>query len=129
MSFWMLERENEMEFSGWEIIQPMKRLLPSLREKKRYIVFEYDKTMDTKNITNIVENALERFLGILGMSKVNPVVMEDKFLDGRGIIRINHAFKDEVIVGLSLIEETTVRVIGVSGILKKAELKYLRRDM
>lgn len=124
----MLERENETEFSGWEIIQPMKRLLPSLREKKRYIVFEYDKTMDTKKITTIVENALERFLGILGMSKANPVVMEDKFLDGQGIIRINHAFKDEVIVGLSLIEETSVRVIGVSGILKKAETKYFRRE-
>ena len=94
----------------------MKRLLPSLREKKRYIVFE------TTN-PNKVDKALKDFLGILGMSKVNPLVMKDKFKKNRGIVRINHAYKDEVIMALSLVN---VKVIGVSGILKKADGKYLR---
>ncbi|MBT4368183.1 hypothetical protein HOD14_02295 [Candidatus Woesearchaeota archaeon] len=94
----------------------MKRLLPSLREKKRYIVFE------TTN-PNKVDKALKDFLGILGMSKVNPLVMKDKFKKNRGIVRINHAYKDEVIMALSLVN---VKVIGVSGILKKADEKYLR---
>ena len=94
----------------------MKRLLPSLREKKRYIVFE-------TNNPNKIESALKDFLGVLGMSKVNPEVMKDKFKKNRGIIRINHAYKDEVITALSLVN---VKVIGVSGILKKADEKYLR---
>ena len=57
------------------------------------------------------------------MSKVNPLVMKDKFKKNRGIVRINHAYKDEVIMALSLVN---VKVIGVSGILKKADEKYLR---
>ncbi len=95
----------------------MKRLLPSLREKKRYIVFEGG---SLKNI----DEALNKFLGILGMSKVNPVVMKDKIKDKKGIIRINHAYKDEVIVALSLVKG--LKIIGVSGILKKTEEKYMR---
>ena len=91
----------------------MKRLLPSLREKKRYIVFE------AKVSKMAIDNALKEFLGILGMSKVNPLVMEDKFKNNKGIIRINHAYKDEVITALSLIKG--LKVISVSGILKKAE--------
>ena len=94
----------------------MKRLLPSLREKKRYVVFETD-------TPNKVGQALKDFLGILGMSKVNPLIMKDKFKKNKGIIRINHAFKNEVIMALSLVN---VKTIGVSGILKKAEEKYLR---
>tara|TARA_Y100000034_G_C6758429_1_gene337631 strand:+ start:573 stop:818 length:246 start_codon:yes stop_codon:yes gene_type:complete len=68
-----------------------------------------------------VEKALQDFLGILGMSKVNPVVMKDKMKNNKGIVRINHRFKDEVIVALSLAKAD---VIHVSGILNKA-VRYL----
>ncbi len=103
----------------------MKRLLPSLREKKRYIVFEAN-ISDKKIIFNEIDNVLNKFLGILGMSKVNPFIMKDKFKNNRGIIRINHAYKDEVITSLSLIKKFKISVIGVSGILNKAEERYMR---
>lgn len=94
----------------------MKRLMPTLREKKRYIVFE---TVNEKDrVITAVNNALKDFLGILGLSKVNPSVIN--FENGKGIIRINHAFKDEVITALSLIKDFKIKVITVSGILKKA---------
>jgi len=100
--------------------------MPSLREKKRYIVFELEK--DNKNAKIIIKKALEKFLGILGMSKVNPVIMDDKFDGKKGIIRINHKYKDEVIVALNLIQDFKINVVGVSGILKKAEEKFLKEE-
>ena len=93
--------------------------MPSLREKKRYIVFE----LQGNNVFPAIEKALNDFLGILGMSKVNPVIMKDKYNGKRGIIRINHAYKDETITALAL---ANAKVVGVSGILNKAEEKYLR---
>jgi len=99
----------------------MKPLQPSLREKKRYIVVEFDKNK-TETI-KAIETALKEFLGILGMSKVNPTIMKDKFTDKKGIIRINHRYKDETIVALSLVKG--LKVTGASGILKKAEEKFM----
>ena len=97
----------------------MKRLLPSLREKKRYIVFETSEA-DKRKVFNTIESALKDFLGILGMSKINPIIVD--FKDKTGIIRINNPYKDEVIVALSLIKTMKIRVIKVSGILKKARV-------
>jgi len=102
--------------------------MPSLREKKRYIVFEVEGNFDKVKVIKIIDEALLKFLGILGMSKVNPVVMDDKFEKNKGIIRINHGFKDEVIVGLGLIQDFKINILGVSGILKKAEEKFLKRE-
>ncbi len=101
----------------------MKPLKPALREKKRYIVVEFqgNKTQTMKAI----ESALKEFLGILGMSKVNPHIMKETFEDGKGIIRINHRFKDETLVGLSLVKGLKVR--GVSGILNKAKEKFMEK--
>jgi len=99
-----------------------------MREKKRYIVFEIENEASNKLVFDSINKALNDFLGILGMSKVNPVIMEDKFNGKKGIIRINHKYKDEVIVALSLIGEFNIKVIGVSGILKKAEQNYIQEE-
>ena len=100
--------------------------MPSLREKKRYIVFELED--ENKAAPKVIMEALEKFLGILGMSKVNPVILEDKFTGKKGIIRLNHKYKDEVIIGLSLIQDFKINIVGVSGILKKAEEKFLKEE-
>ncbi|MBW3020831.1 hypothetical protein KY334_06030 [Candidatus Woesearchaeota archaeon] len=96
-----------------------------MREKKRYIVFEVTGNKDQKVISDSINTSLNKFLGILGMSKVNPVIMEDKFKDNKGIIRFNHKFKDEVIVALGLVKDFKIKILGVSGILKKAEEKFM----
>ena len=100
----------------------MKRLLPSLREKKRYVVFEVTSNSKREEILKSIECALRDFLGILGMSKASPVIMKDKFNGKRGIVRFNNPFKDEVITALSLVKG--IKVVGISGILKKAESKF-----
>ena len=113
----------------------IKSLLPSLREKKRYLVFEI---ISKANITdfkeiekNILENTL-RFLGELGMAKAGILILKDKFdiKKQKGIIRVSHKYVNELRASLALIQKINnqvviVRSIGLSGILKKAVNKYI----
>ena len=69
---------------------------------------------------------------IFRLSSAGIRVLKDKWNDSLqiGIIRVNHKALDQVRASLALIEQidqkpVVVRSIGVSGILKKAEKKYL----
>ena len=114
----------------------IKPMLPSLREKKRYLVFEIisKQKIDNFNLVekSIMNNALT-FLGQLGIAKAGAMMLKDKWNKElqRGIIRINHKHVDEMKAALTLIKkiennDVVVKSVGVSGILNKAENKYLK---
>ncbi len=114
----------------------IKPVLPSLREKKRYLVFEVISKQKVDNIHDvsqaITENAL-MFLGHLGMAKAGAIVLKDKWNKDkqRGIIKVNNKEVDNLKAALTFTEkvgnkEAIVKSVGVSGILKKAEDKYLK---
>ena len=114
----------------------LKPLLPSLREKKRYLAFEVlskGKITDFDAVSEaILQNSTE-FLGHLGMSKAGVMMLKDKYNKDsqRGLIRVNHKNIDNLKAALTMIDkiddqETIVKSIGVSGILKKAEKRYLK---
>jgi ribonuclease P/MRP protein subunit POP5 len=109
----------------------MKPLLPSLKEKKRYIVFEIisEKKLSEKIILDEIEKKILSFLGELGIAKSGFVLLKDMMKKNKGIIRTNLKYQDEVKMALSLIknigkEKVIVNVVGVSGILKKAKSKF-----
>jgi len=113
----------------------IKPLLPSLREKKRYLVFEIISKTNIPNFLIIKSAILEsclRFLGESGVAKAGILVLPDKFNPEtqKGIMRISHTMVHEVRASLALIQkidgqDVIVRSLGLSGILKKAEKKYL----
>lgn len=114
----------------------IKPLLPSLREKKRYLAFEVlskSKITDFDAVSKaILQNSTE-FLGQLGMSKAGIMILKDKYNQNsqRGIIRVNHKNIDNLKAALTMIDDINnndviVKSIGVSGILKKAEKNYLK---
>ncbi len=113
----------------------IKPILPSLREKKRYLVFEIiskNKITDFAMVSNAIVNNTLSFLGELGTAKAGINMLRDKFdtASSRGIIRVNNSYVDSLRSALSLIsnfngEQAIVRSVGVSGILKKACNKYL----
>lgn len=114
----------------------LKPLLPSLREKKRYLAFEVlskGKITDFDVVSEaILQNSTE-FLGQLGMSKAGVMILKDKYNkeSQRGLIRVNNKNVDNLKAALTMIDkiddqETIVKSIGVSGILKKAEKRYLK---
>jgi ribonuclease P/MRP protein subunit POP5 len=114
----------------------IKPVLPSLREKKRYLVFEViskQKIQNFKEVSQAIQNSALMFLGQLGMAKAGTIILKDKWNKDmqRGIIKVNHKEVDNLRAALTFTEriegkEVIVRSVGVSGILKKAENKYLK---
>ena len=107
-----------------------KLLKPSLREKKRYLV--YGVISDTgMNYNNIKENILKTFKEYFGniiLSKADMRFIE--FKDNKGIIRINNKYLDHLRATFCLLgkvnkEEIIVRSLGVSGMINKARSKFM----
>jgi RNase P/RNase MRP subunit POP5 len=108
----------------------MKPLLPSLREKKRYVVFDVKTSdFDTKEVEKlIVDNAL-KFMGEFGISKAGFMILSDSWNDKKGIIKINPKYVDEIKMVLGLIKgKIIVNTLGVSGTLKKAKQKFIGKE-
>jgi len=114
----------------------LKPILPSLREKKRYLVFEViskERIGNFENISGAISHFILQFLGQLMAAKAGIIMLNNKWDSGlqRGIIKVNHKYVDAVKAALALATkinntEIIIRSLGVSGILRKAENNYLK---
>ena len=108
----------------------LKPILPSLREKKRYIAFEAiaDHAIEFGKVQSDIKDAGKELVGTLGMAKAGMMVLENKWSDNKGIIKVGHKHVDAIKASLALAKSPGVvyRSLGVSGILKKAENNYLK---
>tara|TARA_Y100000310_G_scaffold232565_1_gene235414 strand:- start:57 stop:377 length:321 start_codon:yes stop_codon:yes gene_type:complete len=101
------------------------KLLPALKQKKRYVVLEIvsDTNFTLAEIRKEVDNALLLFLGQLGLSKAVPLFIKAK--NNKFIMKVNHKWVDELKSALILIKRiknksVIVKSIITSGTLKKA---------
>ena len=84
-------------------------------------------------MSNAVLDSSLKFLGQLGTAKAGLMVLNNKW-DAqlqRGIMKVSHRHVDAVKAALMFAgkignEDVIFRSIGVSGILKKAENKFLK---
>ncbi|MCA9478373.1 MAG: hypothetical protein KC535_04450 [Nanoarchaeota archaeon] len=107
----------------------LKGLKPSLREKKRYIVYQVNSkdSISMKSFQDELIKKVTQLLGVFTPAGLLPVKFDDK--KKRGIIRVNHTAVDLVRSSFVLIDkigpsEVTLSTLGVSGILRKAK-EYL----
>ena len=109
-------------------MQQNMKLKPSLKQKKRYILFEIQaaNTFSLPEVAEIVESSLLRFLGELGLAKASPMLVKEKWDEKRQrfLIKVNHKYVDEIKSAVILnkkIKNTPVliRSIVTSGTLKK----------
>lgn len=103
------------------------KIKPSKRPKKRYIVFEV--ISNELNDDSAIHNAIKKsVLNVLGMQYRGAGIrfLKNKYKPQihRGIFRVNNEYARSVIVALNRSER--IKTLGMSGILKKAEDKYLR---
>lgn len=98
------------------------KLLPSLKEKKRYLVYEASGPVDHK----IIVDQCNEFLGIFEAAKagLQPITHEGN----RGIIRVTTKYVDKLKTCLMLIKEqqkkpVRLHTMYVSGLLRKAKQK------
>lgn len=107
------------------------KLLPSLKPKKRYLVFELLSSAHQKFSLSEVEAAVNQafldFLGQLGTAKAAPLFLKEKFHQNkqRFVLKVNHNQTDQAKAALSLIKKiknTSVIIssLTTSGTLKKA---------
>jgi len=104
------------------------KLKPSLKQKKRYVLFEIKaaKSFSLPEVSETVEASLLRFLGELGMAKASPLLVKEKWNQEkqRFVLKVNHNYVDELKTAVILnkkIKNTPVlmRSIVTSGTLKK----------
>ena len=98
----------------------IRSLLPVLKEKKRYILYECDASNKINNIQ--IEQELRGFIGDLGLAKANLKFIKSN--NNRGILQVNHHFVHEIKAGLALINQINnnqirMRTIKVSGVINK----------
>ena len=116
----------------------LKPLLPSLRERKRYLAYEIiskeklDLFADVNDISEALTWAAEDYLGDIGMAEAGIMILKDKYnpKKQRGLIRAAHKSIDSLRAALAFISsidnnDVVVRSVGVSGIMKKAYDNYV----
>lgn len=106
----------------------VKPLMPSLREKKRYMLYQVvsDKKFSQVEIETTIKKAQNDFLGILGSAKAGVMILKNKFdeKEQTGIIRVSAKYMDHMKTALGLVQkikdhDAVIRTIKVSGVLKK----------
>ncbi len=118
--------------------EKLKPLLPSLRERKRYLAYEIisrdslDIFADIDDVSESLLDASFDYMGELGMAEAAIMILKDKYDPKRqkGLIRVAHKSVDNLKASLAFItsireREVIVRSIGVSGIMKKAYDNYI----
>ena len=113
----------------------IKPLLPSLREKKRYLAYEVmsnHRFNDAVHVSKAILDASNEFLGALGMAKGGMIPLNDQWNEEmqKGIMRVNNKHVDDLKASLIFVKnmegkEVIVKSVGASGILKKLQQKYL----
>jgi ribonuclease P/MRP protein subunit POP5 len=111
-------------------MQKLKPVMPSLREKKRYLAFEVlsDTKLDVANVAKAVTHGVLQFVGELGAAELGTIVLTDLYNRSkqRGVARVANTGVDRLKAALALIttidgHPVCVRSIAVSGSIAKAK--------
>jgi RNase P/RNase MRP subunit POP5 len=110
----------------------IKALRPSLREKKRYVVFKaVGKDINLNIVSNLIINKFKELYGTYGLGKAGIMFLENRFnyKEKKGVLRVNNLFVDYVKSVFLFIDnhqqnDLIVSSVYTSGSLKKA-LQYI----
>src|SRR3989344_1286150 len=107
-----------------------RTLLPSLREKKRYLVYEVisEVNLSYKDIKEGITSAFKELFGIDGIAKAGLDFVD--YGQNKGIIRVSTKGLDMLRASLCFVrkinkDEVVLRSLGVSGMLKKAKGNFI----
>ena len=114
-----------------KMFKKQKPLLPSLREKRRYIAFEVnsEKKVSFSSVKNTIKEEAKRLLGNLTIAKAGIIFLDD-WKNQKGIIKVNRKYQDHIKAVFTQVNkiqnnDVLVKSIGVSGIINKARTNYI----
>lgn len=105
----------------------MKPLLPTLKERQRYITYEVITASKVhEDISDTLLRQISDILGVFGMAEAGILSISYDTKTQTGILRVNHDQVPRVKAALLMIThlgrtQVIVRTTGVSGILKKVK--------
>ena len=118
---------------GEKKIQKIRPIIPSLKEKKRYVVYNIisDTDISFTDAKQTIDSQNLKFLGELTVSRANIMHINELYNNNTGVIRVDNKYLNELKVSISLIKEirqkkATVNPIFVSGVLNKIKNRYFR---
>lgn len=101
-----------------------KAIIPSLREKRRYLAYRIlsEEKLSNDDVKKAIEHACRSFMGELDYSRAGIMMMGNV---DTGVVRVNNKYLNKVRAGMMLMDnidnhKVIIETIGVSGILKKA---------
>ncbi len=114
------------------------KLLPSLREKKRYVVFEVisNKSIHAKAVIQAIHTSFLQVVGEFGAAIAGLYIpgnlLHEK--NQRGIIRVHHTMVDALRASFCrmttvLQQPVVVRSVGISGTIEKAKKLVQKEDV
>jgi ribonuclease P/MRP protein subunit POP5 len=108
----------------------LKPIIPSLKEKKRYISFEVisSEKLTAELVSSAITKSSLDFLGTLDAGKAGLLVLNDKFSNNTGVVKISHKYVDKIRTSMMLVnkignQDVMFRTKIVSGTLKKTMKK------
>ncbi len=100
----------------------------SLRDKKRYLVFELicDKRLNEREVSFELKKNFLKLFGELGLSKMNYQFIQFNEKSNKGILKCRHTALDDLKAGLLLFKEVKgiqviPKTLKASGTAKKAK--------
>lgn len=104
----------------------LKSLMPSLKEKKRYVLFEIISSEDKIRAPNPMKEVLEQVKKTMGIfDSAEAGLKSIKYKDGKGLIRVTTPLTDKLKASLLFIREigtqqVIVKTIKTYGTIKKS---------
>jgi RNase P/RNase MRP subunit POP5 len=104
----------------------MKPLLPTHKERQRYIVYEVITAHTNDDISDALLQRIAELLGVFGMADAGVLSVAYDTATKTGILRVNHDQVHRVSAALTMVTHlgrtpAIVRTRGVSGILAKSK--------
>lgn len=128
----------------------MKSLLPSLKERKRYVVYEIssDEPISANEVAMSIKTSMQKLVGDLGLAsagiqflteqpqfpsrraRASAPQADTRANTHRGIVRVSNTMQDTLKASFTFIDtinqkKVIVRSVGTSGIIAKARKKYM----
>ena len=109
----------------------MKPLLPTLKERKRYILVKVISSTEIQksDLVETVAKAGLQFLGELGLAKSGMQFLPETYdtKTKTGIIRVNHKYTDEVRAALTLVKEIGKKKVTIKSEKTSGTISKLKR--
>ena len=123
-------RKKEIIFSDW-IIMTMKALLPTLRERKRYVGFEIltDGNLEVgKYLQDSFFSTFTQLFGEVGLANAGVLfVKSKKSLKNKGILRVQHTYVDHIKATFACMKNGgIVKSVTTSGMIAHVEDQLIK---